>query len=247
MLPSALRHTWGYTTVLAHALTHQQVLRDAAVRQALARQIAATGVQGLAYIVPLALLFGAVAVTRVIDFLGPDDDTALKTLIWGGLREIGPLIVALIMIMRSGVAIAAEVALITLRSGIRDTHWNALDDEDELVLPRVIGMALSGAALVSVFQFVAVATALVASAAMLGTNLEFEFVSFLSVAEWRQVPLSIGKGALFGAGIATISCWHGLQASQDMAEVPKAVASACVASFAFVLVIDVIAALTRLL
>lgn len=247
MLLRSLRHIWGYLTVLAHALTHQQVLRDPAVRAALTRQIVVTGVQGLPYIVPLALLFGAGAVTRVIDLLGPDDDTALKTLIWGGLREIGPLVVALIMIMRSGVAIAAEVALITLRSGIRDTHWHALDDEDELVLPRVLGMAISGAALVSVFQFVAVASALMASAAILGSSLEFEIGSFLAVAEWRQIPLSIGKGALFGIGIATIACWHGLLASDDMVAVPKAVASACVASFAFVLVVDVIAALTRLL
>ena len=38
------------------------------------------------------MLFGAVVVTRALELLGPDDDTALKAVVWGGIREIGPLV-----------------------------------------------------------------------------------------------------------------------------------------------------------
>lgn len=243
---TALTRAWsliaGYVIVLAHAIAHWHSLGERSVRRALGRQIVVTGLQGLPYIAVIALLFGAVAVTRVIALLGPDDDTALKNVVWGGLRELGPLLTALIIIVRSGVAIAAEVALMRLRGGIRDTHWRDLDDEDEVVTPRVLGTAISAAALVSCFQFLALAAALMASSTTLGTSLEFELDAFLIVAEWQQVPLSIGKGFLFGAGIATIACWHGLQASQDMVEVPKAVAAACLGAFIYVLVVDLIAA-----
>lgn len=247
MISAALRHGLGYTTVMAHALSHVHSLREAPVRAALARQIVVTGVQGLPYVTLIALLFGAVAVTRVIDLLGPDDDTVLKTVVWGGLRELGPLLTAMIIIVRSGVAIAAEVALMQLRGGIHADYWRDLAEEDEVVLPRVLGAAISAAALVSCFQFVAVLTALVASSITLSTSFEFEFDAFLTAAEWHQVPLSMGKGLLFGAGIAAIACWHGLRARLDMVEVPKAVAAACMGAFVYVMGVDVIAAAVTLL
>jgi ABC-type transporter Mla maintaining outer membrane lipid asymmetry permease subunit MlaE len=115
------------------------------------------------------------------------------------------------------------------------------------VLPRVLGAAISGAALVSCFQFVAVLTALAASSITLSTSFEFEFDAFLTAADWYQVPLSMGKGFLFGAGIAAIACWHGLSARLDMVEVPKAVAAACMGAFVFVMGVDVIAAAVTLL
>ncbi len=246
MLTATARLVQGYTSMIVHAfvqpLRDPGVLREPNTRNALTRQIVVTGVQGLPYVCVVALLFGAVAVTRVIAFLGSGDDTALKTVIWGALRELGPLITALIILVRSGVAIAAEVALMNLRSGIRDSHWRDLDDEDDIVLPRVLGAAIAGASLVVCFQFVALLGALVASAATLGTSIEFELDGFLETATWWQLPLSAAKGLLFGAGIAAIACWHGLQASQDMVDVPKAVAAACLGSFTFVMVVDLIAA-----
>ncbi len=251
MLAPTARLVQGYTSMIVHAfvqpLRDPEVLREPNTRNALARQIVVTGVQGLPYVCLVALLFGAVVVTRVIAFLGSGDDTALKSVVWGGVRELGPLITALIILVRSGVAIAAEVALMNLRSGIRDSHWRDLDEEDDIVLPRVLGAAISGAALVSCFQFVALGSALVASAATLGTSLEFELDGFLTTATWWQLPLSIAKGLLFGAGIAAIACWHGLQAGSDMTDVPKAVAAACMGSFTFVMVVDLIAVALTLL
>jgi phospholipid/cholesterol/gamma-HCH transport system permease protein len=243
MISSTARLALGYGSMLVHAVTHRGLLRQQPVRDALARQIHITGVQALPYVAGVALLFGAVIVTRALELLGPDDDTALKAIVWGGIRELGPLVTALIIIVRSSVAIAAEVALIQLRSGIHDSHWNDITHEEEVVLPRLIGVAVSSAALVICFQFVAIGSALVASALTLGTSIEFELDSFLTTASWRLVPLSIGKAALFGAGIAAVSCYHGLQVTRNVGELPKAVVAACLGSLTFVLAVDVLAML----
>ena len=69
------------------------------------------------------------------------------------VRELGPLVTGLIIIMRSGVAIAAEVGLMRLRSGMHASLWQDLQHENEVVVPRVLGSAISAAALVSCFQF----------------------------------------------------------------------------------------------
>jgi phospholipid/cholesterol/gamma-HCH transport system permease protein len=241
MISATTRLALGYSSMLVHAFTRRGLLRRPEVRNALSRQIQVTGVQALPYVLAVALLFGAVVVTRALELLGPDDDTALKAVVWGGIRELGPLVTALIIIVRSSVAIAAEVALMGLRGGIRDSHWRDILHEEEVVLPRVIGAAVSAAALVSCFQFAAILSALVSSAITLGTAFEFELDSFLTTASWAQVPLSIGKGALFGAGIGAIACYHGLQVKAEVGALPKAVVAAGAGSLTFVLVVDVIA------
>lgn len=241
MISVTARLALGYGSMLVHAIRNRDLLHQGPVRAALSRQIQVTGVQALPYVAVVALLFGAVIVTRAIELLGPDDDTVLKALVWGGIREIGPLVTALIIIVRSSVAIAAEVALIRLRSGIHDSHWNDIAHEEEVVLPRVVGAAISSAALVSCFQFIAIGSALIASALTLGTAIEYELDSFLTTASWYQVPLSIGKAMLFGAGIAAVSCYHGLQVKSDVGDLPKAVVAAGVGSLSFVIVVDLIA------
>lgn len=143
--------------------------------------------------------------------------------------------------MRSSVAIAAEVALMKLKGGIDARYWNDITHEEEVVLPRVLGAAVAGAALVSLFQFIAIASALLASAMTLGTSFEFELDDFLTSANVWQVPLSIGKGALFGLGVGAISCYHGLQVQQAVGELPKAVVAAALGSLTFILLVDGIA------
>lgn len=243
MISVSKRLALGYSSMLVHAVAQRDLLRREPVQAALARQIAVTGVQAVPYVAVVALLFGAVVVTRVLELLGPDNDVALRAVVWGGIRELGPLVTALIIIVRSCVAIAAEVALMRLRSGIHDTHWGALVHEEEVVLPRVLGAAISSAALVTIFQFIAIASALLASTVVLGSSLDFELDSFLTAATWWQVPLSIGKAALFGAGTAAIACYHGLQVESDVGKLPKAVVAACLGSLSFVGVVDLIAML----
>ncbi len=247
MLATTSRLALGYTSMLVHAFTRRELMREPAVRAALVRQIQVTGVQALPYVALVAVLFGAVVVTRVLDLLGPDDDTVLKAIVWGGIRELGPLVTALIIIVRSAVAIAAEVALMTMRDGIHDGYWNSLALEEEVVLPRILGTAISAAALVSCFQFIAVTSALLSASITLGTELEFEIDSFFTVASWSQVPLSMLKGLVFGAGIAVIACYHALNVGKDVGDIPKAVVAACLGSLSFVMVVDVIALLFLLL
>ncbi|MDE1947147.1 MAG: ABC transporter permease [Burkholderiales bacterium] len=241
MISKTTRLAWGYGSMLVHGITHASLLRRPGVRASLVRQIHVTGVQALPYVSAVALVFGAFVVTEAFKLVGPDDDTVLKALVWGGIRELGPLVTAFIIVVRSGVAIAAEVALMRLRGAIKDSHWNDLAHEEEVVLPRVLGAAISAAALTVCFQFLAIAAALAASALSQGTGLAFEFAAFADTAPLHELPLSIGKAVLFGAGIAAISCYHGLKVESDVSELPKAVAAACVGCLSYVIAVDVVA------
>jgi phospholipid/cholesterol/gamma-HCH transport system permease protein len=247
MFTTTARLALGYGSMLVHAVSRRDLIRDPDVRIALSRQLYVTGVQAVPYVAAVAALFGAVVVTRALELLGgTDTETVIKVVVWGGIGELGPLVAALIIVVRSSVAIAAEVGLMKLKAGIDARYWNDITHEEEVVLPRVLGATIAAAALVSVFQFIAIGAALLASATTLGTSFEFEVDDFLNNASLWQVPMAIGKGALFGLGIGVIACYHGLQVSQDVGELPKAVVAACLGSLTYVLAVDVFALLLML-
>jgi phospholipid/cholesterol/gamma-HCH transport system permease protein len=241
MILAGARLAYGYTTTVVHAFAHRGLLRQPDVRDALWRQIHFTGVRALPYVAGIALLFGAVAVTRAMALLGDDNEAVLKAIIGDGIRELGPLLTAFVIIVRSSVAIAAEVALLRLRADINAELWTRSDDEDEVVLPRVLGVAIGAAVLDMCFQFVAIVSAMLVTAIRADSTLQAELDGFLIAATWVQVPLSLAKSAMFGAGIGAISCYHGLQVGREIGDVPKAVAAACAGSLTFLIVVDALA------
>jgi phospholipid/cholesterol/gamma-HCH transport system permease protein len=241
-----IRLAFGYSATLRHAVVRRGQLRLPEVRAAALRQLYFTGVQALPYVALLAALFGAVVVTLVLSIIGTDNEFALKELVWGGIRELAPIVAALIIVLRSSPAIASEVALMRLRHGINSEIWRDAVQEDEVVLPRVAGVAVAAVLLVICFEYVAIAAALLAMAAVLDTPMLAQLTQFLGAAEWWQVPLSIGKGLIFGTGIAVIACYHGLHIDAQVKAIPKAVIAASVGSLAFVVCVDALAALLAL-
>jgi phospholipid/cholesterol/gamma-HCH transport system permease protein len=195
----------------------------------------------------IAILLGAIVPTQAMTWLGTDNEVVLKNVVWGGIAELGPLVTALVLVVRSGVAIAAETALMRLRAGMSDALWLGAAHEDEVVIPRVFGLALSAALLVAYFQAFAIAAALVASAVLLGTPLMSELDYFLNNGVWWQVVVAVGKGAVFGLGIGVVSCYHGLHAKPQASAIPKAAVAAGVGSLTFVFAVDVFAAWLRFL
>ena len=241
-----MRLALGYSATFAHAVMRRGQLRQPEVRDAALRQLYFTGIQALPYVALLAVLFGSVVVTLVLSFFGNDNEFALKEVVWGGIRELAPIVAALIIVVRSSPAIASEVALMRLRHGISSEIWQDAVHEDEVVLPRVVGVAISALLLVICFEYAAIAAALMAMALVLDTPVLAQLAQFLGAVEWWQVPLSIGKGLFFGAGIAVIACYHGLHIEPQVKEIPKAVIAACVGGLAFIVFVDVVAALLLL-
>ena len=89
MLSAGNRLAQGYTSMLVHAFAHRGLLGERGVRDALWRQIHFTGVRALPYAALVALLFGAVVVTRVMALLGDDNEAVLRTVVGGACANSG--------------------------------------------------------------------------------------------------------------------------------------------------------------
>jgi phospholipid/cholesterol/gamma-HCH transport system permease protein len=158
-----------------------------------------------------------------------------------GLGEIGPLAAALVVILRTGTAVSAEVAMMRVTGQTRALRYLGIDLYDYIVLPRVAGCMLATLALTYYVQFIAVAGGLVLSPYIIEasfwelTNRLFEL--------FRPVDFfySTVKALLFGFAIAACCCWHGLN-PPDLTNnaVPKVVTKAVTQSMMLVLLINAV-------
>lgn len=228
----------GYAGVIRHALVNTGLFRRASVRRTFVQQVYFTGVEALPFVAAMAIVFGAVVVARALAVVGTDNDAVLKNLVWVGVRELGPVAAAMVIIARSSVAIAAELGLMRLRGELPPHTYEGVAAEEEVILPRIAGVTIASVALTTYFQLFTIASALATMSISLGTPASGEFAHFVETASSGETLIILAKGAIFGVGIAAISCYHGLAIPPRVTALPKAVIAAGLGSLAYVGFVD---------
>src|SRR3954462_15735775 len=137
--------------------------RRAPILDQFLRQIYFTGVTAAGGVIPRACGLGVIIIAVMINMLDADVDLAVKILLLLVFREIGPLAAAVVVILRTGTAISAEMAVMRISGQTRALNYLGIDLYEYLVLPRVAGVMLATVALTLYIQFLAVFGGLVLS------------------------------------------------------------------------------------
>ena len=204
------------------------------VRNVLARQILFTGYEAARFVALIALLVGLSVVLQAQMFLRKfgQSDLLGPILVMVLIREIGPLLTNFVVIGRSGTAIATEMASMKVNGEVRVLDAQGLDPFLYLVLPRVLGTALSIFCLSVIFVSVAFLSGFF-SGLLLGaqTGGPGVFVDsvFSSMTKADVINLLIKS---FAPGLLTgvICCTEGLSVQGALTEVPQAASRAVVRS-----------------
>ena len=138
------------------------------------------------------------------------------------IRELGPLLTALIVVSRSGTAIAAEMATNRVMGEITALEAMGIDPYIYLVLPRVLGAIVSVACLMVVFDAVALVSGYI-GAAQAGISLAGYKRIVLATLSAKDVWITLAKGISFGAAVALFCSYHGLAVTRGSTEIPQAV------------------------
>jgi len=143
-------------STLAMGLKMRWLQRPAVVVVAV-RQIYFTGVQSLAWVVLISLGAGVLAVYNIVTFAkGVGDLTLIGRLINGVLvQEMAPLMIAVFLLARSGVAVVTEVGAMHIRGEDLLMHSLGISRREYLYWPRLMAFALCG--LILTFMFAAIA------------------------------------------------------------------------------------------
>jgi phospholipid/cholesterol/gamma-HCH transport system permease protein len=235
----------GYWAFLVYAMTHLRVLAVVPVREVFHRQLYFTGIQGILLVSLLGLLAGALTVTQTTALVGASSDLTVRVLVWTVVGELGPVLAAIIIVARSAVAIATELALMDARAETDALAAMQIRVLDYLVVPRIAALTLSMVALTAYFQAVSVAGGLAVSALYQSSPFLVQLGRFFAVVTLADLCYALAKSLCFGLAVATISCYHGLTASRSLTAVPIAAMRAVIQSLLYVFVIDAIFAYAR--
>ena len=189
----------------------------------LIRQILFTGVEAAGLCMMLALLLGAVIIVEGHQFLLAigQVDWIYKILIFALVRDLGPFIICLIVLARSGTAITTELGNMRVNKEIDALVTMGISPISYLVSPRVVGMMLSLMILMSYFLMSGIFGGFLVS--NLFQNIPFfDFFSRL-IKELRllDVVMMLLKVLLSGFCISVISSFQGLSVQRAFTEVPQ--------------------------
>jgi len=218
------------------------------VRDVLARQILFTGIEAVSFMTLAACAAGIVIVVQAqlwltkvgqASMLGP----MLAVIV---IREVAPLIANFIVIGRSGAAISTELGNMKIEGEVRVLDAQGLDPFIYLVVPRVLGMAVSVFCLAVVFIIASLAVGFVCGALMgakMGSPALFT-ESVLKAIRPEDVINLLAKTVVTGLVTGAICCIEGLSVGAAITEVPQAATRALVRSVG---ALFIIAALVSLL
>ena len=138
------------------------------------------------------------------------------------IRELGPLLTALIVVSRSGTAIAAEMATNRVMGEITALEAMGIDPYIYLVLPRVLGCIVSVACLMVVFDAVALVSGYL-GASTTGMSFHAYRDIVLHTLSAKDIWITVAKGISFGAAVALFCSFQGLSVTAGPTEIPQAV------------------------
>jgi phospholipid/cholesterol/gamma-HCH transport system permease protein len=235
----ALREIEGGISLSLNVAARLPSLRKAPILESFLRQVYFTGVTASTGVVLRATMLGVLIIAVMMDMLEADVDLAVKILLLLVFREIGPLAAAVVVILRTGTAISAEMAVMRVSGQTRALNYLGIDLYEYLVVPRVVGVMLATAALTLYIQILAVFGGLVLSPFIIEASFMELAGRLFDLFTPVDFVYSIIKSLLFGFAIAGVCCWHGLN-PPDLTQnaVPKVVTRAVTQSAMLVLVIN---------
>ncbi len=231
--------TWSIFVVCFKKGTFRRTVRDV-----LARQVLFTGFEAVRFISLLAFLIGISVVVQAQVWLPRAGQANLlgPVLVMVIVRELGPLLVNFVVIGRSGTAIATELGNMNVSGEVRVLDALGLDPFTYLVLPRVLGVAISVFCLTVIFIMVSFISGYL-SGVLMGANPGPPYFFFKSV--FKAVsPLDVlnllAKTIIPGILTGVICCIEGLSVRMSITEVPQASTRAVVRSVTALFVTSVL-------
>lgn len=198
-------------------------------RALMMRQIFYTSFQALPMISIVALFVGATLTAQSELLGGPlQRETAGRVITAIVLRELAPLVTAIIVAGRSGTAIATELGIMRVNSEMLALASLGIDPPRFVVWPRIVATTLS----------VPLLTVYFSTMAIFGGLLALFFIDANSMLEWRSgavlgltpldLPLIFVKTVGLGALVGWVSSFYGLDVGASPTEVPRKASQAVV-------------------
>ena len=159
------------------------------------------------------------------------------------VRELGPVLTAIMITARAGSAITAELGIQRISEQIDALDTMRIDPLRFLITPRIFAAVISFPLLTALFDLIGIIGGYVSGVLLLGANSSTYFYRVQASMEMKDVTDGFIKAMVFAIIVATVCCYQGYFAhlrkdSHGAKAVGLATTSAVVLSCVLILVSD---------
>jgi phospholipid/cholesterol/gamma-HCH transport system permease protein len=154
------------------------------------------------------------------------------------VRELGPVLAALMVTARAGSAMTAEIGIMRITEQIDALEVMAVDPRKYLVAPRIAATVIVMPLLTSIFDLVGIWGGYLIAVKLLGLGAGTYFGEMRSSVDWLDLRGGLVKAACFGVIVAGVCTWKGYRTGQGAEGVGRATTQAVVASSVLILISD---------
>ncbi|HEX9898329.1 MAG TPA: ABC transporter permease [Candidatus Methylomirabilis sp.] len=156
------------------------------------------------------------------------------------IKELGPVMTAILVAGRVGSAIAAEVGAMNVYEEIDALKTLDINPVRYLVMPRLLASLIAVPALCMYVNVIGLVGGAIVSAVNPKISVSFRLfrLNFQEVVKFGDIMDSIIKSIVFGMAVAVTCCYVGLKTSGGPEEIGRAVTRAVVLSFMLIFVLN---------
>jgi len=242
---SALDHLRDFVELVGHvALEFGRMMRHPgrAPWREISANIHRTGTQALGITALVGFLIGV-----VLSFLS---STQLK--LFGAdlfivnilgvsiIRELGPVLAAILVAGRSGSSMTAQIGVMRVTQELDAMSVMGIPHMSRLVLPRVIALALGLPLLVVWTNAIALCGGMVAAYVELRLSMLYFLDELPGAVPVANLYIGVGKGVVFGVLIALLACHYGMRIRPNTESLGEGTTNAVVTAITVVILVDAV-------
>ncbi|OZI28129.1 ABC transporter permease [Bordetella genomosp. 1] len=203
-------------------------------------QIYRTGAQALGITALVGFLIGVVLSylsAQQLQLFGADR-FIVRLLGVSIVRELGPVLAAILVAGRSGSAITAQIGVMRVTEELDAMRVMGISQSQRLILPRVVALAITMPLLVIWTDAMALMGGMLAAQAQLGVSAAWFIKSLPDAITLTNYWIGVAKGVSFGVLIALVACHFGLRIKPNTESLGRGTTASVVTAITGVILVD---------
>jgi phospholipid/cholesterol/gamma-HCH transport system permease protein len=159
------------------------------------------------------------------------------------IRELGPVLAAILVAGRSGSAMTAQIGVMRVTEELDALAVMGIPATTRLVLPKMIALAVAMPLLILWTNAVALVGGMVSAQLQLGIDYRHFITNLPAAVPIANLWLGLGKGVVFGILIALIACHFGLRIKPNTESLGVGTTNSVVTAITIVILVDAVFAI----
>ena len=156
------------------------------------------------------------------------------------VRELGPMLAAILIAGRSGSAITAQLGVMRVTEELDAMRVMGIPQGYRLIMPKVLALAVAMPLIVIWTDVMALIGGMISAQIILGMSPEFFLYKLPDAVPMANYWIGLGKGSVFGILIALVACHFGLRIKPNTESLGQGTTSSVVIAITVVIIADAV-------